>query len=354
MIQYSVRPFLALLICVAMLSCSNDKSIHLDISQEFVYDTASFANCHASTVAATPGGIVAAWFGGTEEKNPDVEIWLSRQVDGRWSVPVSVANGIQNDTLRYPCWNPVLFQYPDGPLWLFYKVGPDPVAWWGEYIVSNDNGITWSSPVRLPDSILGPIKNKPVLLSDGRWIAPSSTEHPTDGRWQVYLEISEDAGKTWTRTEPLNDGIRFHIIQPSLLRYGGDSLQLLCRSMENRLVSIWSTDNGKSWQPADTISVHNPNSGTDAVTLQNGWQLLVYNPTERYEGKWGGPRTPLKVAISRNGTDWRDVATLESEPGEYSYPAVIQAPDGAVHITYTWDRKKIRHAVLQFSSNYFD
>jgi alpha-L-rhamnosidase len=342
------RSISCLVLLGCLLSCNTgDKTESgMTISADFIFDTASFASCHASTIAETPAGLVAAWFGGTEEKHPDVEIWLSRQQDGAWTAPVSVANGIQNDTLRYPCWNPVLFQSPGGPLMLFYKVGPDPVSWWGEYIVSNDNGLNWSAPVRLPEGILGPIKNKPVLLADGRLISPASTEHPTDGRWQVHLEISADTGRTWMKTEPLNDGLQFHIIQPSLLTYGKDSLQLVCRSMENRLVSLWSYDNARTWSSADTISVPNPNSGTDAVTLQDGRQLLVYNPTERYEGKWGGPRSPLSVAISTDGKKWEEILQLETEAGEFSYPAVVQSADGKVHITYTWKREKIRHVEL--------
>lgn len=332
--------------CLLACTTADKKESGLAVRAEFIYDTASFASCHASTIAETPAGLVAAWFGGTEEKHPDVEIWLSRQQDAEWTPPVSVANGIQNDTLRYPCWNPVLYQYPGGPLLLFYKVGPDPVEWWGEYIVSNDNGLNWSQPVRLPEGVLGPIKNKPVLLPDGRLISPSSTENKDDGRWQVHLEISSDTGRTWTRTAPLNDGIQFHIIQPSLLTYGADTLQLVCRSMENRLVSLWSFNNGQSWEAADSISVPNPNSGTDAVTLRDGRQLLVYNPTQRYEGKWGGPRSPLSVAISTDGVKWEEILQLETEPGEFSYPAVIQSADGKVHISYTWKREKIKHVEL--------
>lgn len=332
-----------------LISCNTaDKnSAKIELKSEFIFDTASFASCHASTIAETPAGLVAAWFGGTEEKHPDVEIWFSRQKEGKWTAPLAVANGIQHDSLRYPCWNPVLFQYPGGPLMLFYKVGPDPVSWWGEYIVSNDNGLNWSAPVRLPEGILGPIKNKPVLMPDGRLISPSSTENAADGRWQVHLEISSDTGRTWTKTEPLNDGLQFHIIQPSLLVYGKDTLKLVCRSMENRLVSLWSYNNGQSWSAADTIPVPNPNSGTDAVSLQDGRQLLLYNPTQRYEGKWGGPRSPLSVAISENGKDWQEIAQLETEPGEFSYPAVIQSADGKLHITYTWKREKIRHVELR-------
>ncbi len=332
----------------AYLACSSPKSIELtQLESSFIYDTASFPSCHASTIAETPAGLVAAWFGGTHEKHEDVEIWLSRMENEKWTAPVSVANGVQDSSKRFPCWNPVLFQYPGGPLMLFYKVGADPVEWWGEWITSTDHGKTWSKPVRLPDGMLGPIKNKPVLLDDGRLVCPSSTEHPTDGRWQVHLEISKDTGKTWLSTGPLNDGIKFHIIQPSLLVHSDNKLQLLCRSMENRLASLWSDDNGATWSDLDTIHLSNPNSGTDAVTLQNGWQLLVYNPTERYEGKWGGPRSPLAVAISKDGLQWKEVATLESDEGEYSYPTVIQSADGVIHITYTWKRQKIKYVKLK-------
>ena len=309
--------------------------------QEFIYDTASFPSCHASTIVETPDGLIAAWFGGTQEKHKDVEIWMSRKQNGRWSPPTAVANGIQDDSKRYPCWNPVLFQYPKGPLMLFYKVGPDPVDWWGELKTSSDHGKTWSTAKRLPPGILGPVKNKPVLLSDGRLICPSSTENK-DGRWQVHLEVTTDTAKTWNSSGPLNDGLKYHIIQPSVLLYR-DRQQLLCRSMENRIVSLWSRDGGGNWSQPDTTSLLNPNSGTDAVTLNNGWQLLVYNPTERTKDNWGGSRSPLNVAISKDGIKWKDVLVLENAPGEYSYPAVIQSKDGIVHITYTWNRKKIKY-----------
>jgi alpha-L-rhamnosidase len=138
------------------------------VEQQFIYDTASFLSCHASTIAETPEGLIAAWFGGTHEKHKDVEIWISRKQGSKWTTPVSAANGIQDASKRYPCWNPVLFQFPKGPLMLFYKVGPDPVDWWGEFKTSNDYGKTWSKAYRLPEGILGPVKNKPILLNDGR------------------------------------------------------------------------------------------------------------------------------------------------------------------------------------------
>jgi alpha-L-rhamnosidase len=134
---------------------------------EFIYDTASYPECHASTIAETPAGLVAAWFGGTKERNPDVEIWLSRMENKKWTKGVSVANGIVNDKLRYPCWNPVLFQVPGGDLLLFYKIGPSPSTWKGWMKSSTDNGKTWSAAKALPEGFIGPVKNKPVLLSNG-------------------------------------------------------------------------------------------------------------------------------------------------------------------------------------------
>ena len=334
---------------LTLTSFCQQKPLLQIISQAFIYDTASFSSCHASTITETPEGLIAAWFGGTHEKHKDVEIWVSRKRNGKWSAPVSVANGIQGASTRYPCWNPVLFQYPGGPLMLFYKVGPDPIDWWGELKTSYDYGKTWSKSVRLPEGIIGPVKNKPILISDGRLICPSSTESK-DGRWQVHLEITKDTGKTWVSSGPLNDGLKYHIIQPSLLLYP-DRQQLLCRSQENRIVTLWATDGVRNWSKPDTTSLFNPNAGTDAVTLNNGWQLLVYNPTEKTSNNWGGPRSPLHVAISKDGIVWNDVLMLENAPGEYSYPAVIQSKDSMVHITYTWNRKKIKWVAVKIMND---
>lgn len=313
------------------------------VTSEFIFENAPFPECHASTIIATPEGLVAAWFGGTEEKNKDVEVWLSRNTNGKWTTPVSVANGIQNKRKRYPCWNPVLFQIPEGDLMLFYKVGPSPREWWGELKTSKDGGKTWSKSTRLPRGVLGPIKNKPVLLDNGELICPSSSEH--DG-WRVHFEFTKNWGKTWELIEPINDGKEYSIIQPSVLTYPDGRLQILCRSQNNRIISSWSTDKGKTWSELTPTELPNPNSGTDAVTLNNGWQLLVYNHSEKEEGEWGGPRTPLNVAISKDGSHWKTVLTLEDEAGEYSYPAVIQDAEGRVHITYTYNRKRVKYVQL--------
>ncbi len=305
---------------------------------EFIYDSAPFPSCHASTLEHTPAGIVAAWFGGTDEGEPDVGIWTSRRDSqtGKWSAPVEVANGIQSPEQRYPCWNPVLYQMPDGPLLLFYKVGPSPRKWWGMLITSADSGQSWSAPVRLPEGILGPIKDKPVLYQ-GTLLCPSSTEH--DG-WKAHMEWTADGGKTWAKSDSVADPQGFGVIQPTLLVHAGNKLQILCRSSRKRQIAqSWSSDGGNTWSALEGLSLPNPNSGIDAVNLRDGRMLVVYNHTTR-------GRSPLNVALSGDGQHWQAAAMLENEPGEYSYPAVICTPDGLAHITYTWKRKKLRYAVV--------
>jgi alpha-L-fucosidase len=314
-------------------------------SEEFIFTEAPFRECHASTVVEVrPGKLLAAWFGGSSESRPDVAIWLSAREQGRWTPPVAVADGRINDTLRYATWNPVLFRSRAGTLFLFYKVGPSPREWWGMLKTSPDEGKTWSAPQRLPEGMLGPIKNKPVELADGTLLAPSSVE--TSDRWRVHLEATRDQGQHW-QFIPVDTASAFDVIQPSILVHPGGRLQLLCRSKQGKIIQAWSGDNGKSWGKLTPTHVINPNAGTDAVTLQGGGQLLVYNPAT--PGKeWFEGRSALKVAVSRDGQTWKNVLDLEKgTTEEFSYPAVIQTRDGRVHITYTYDRKTIKYVVLQ-------
>ena len=314
------------------------------LESEFIYEIAPTPECHASTIAETKSGLIAAWFGGQHEKHPEVGIWVSRLEGGKWGKPVEVANGVQPDGHRHPTWNPVLFQPTNGPLMLFYKVGPNPEKWWGMLITSEDDGRTWSVPRRLPDGILGPIKNKPVQLGPkGGLLCPTSTE---DGGWRVHFERTDDSGKTWRRIGPVSaQGI--DAIQPTILRHSDGRLQAIGRTRQGRLFTVESVDGGDSWGAMSLLDLPNPNSGVDAVTLADGRHLLVYNHAGLGKGKWDAGREVLNVAVSTDGKVWQAALVLEKEPGqEFSYPAVIQTADGLVHITYTWKRKRIRHVVL--------
>jgi predicted neuraminidase len=225
---------------------------------------------------------------------------------------------------------------------LFYKVGPSPQGWWGMVRTSRNEGRTWSEARRLPDGILGPIKNKPVQLPDGTLVASSSTESSDrPSRWRVHFERSTDEGLTWTTAAPRGaaEGSEIDAIQPSILMHPGGKLQAVGRTRSGRIFETWSEDEGRTWTPIALTSLPNPNSGIDAVTLRDGRQLIVYNHTTQ-------GRSPLNLSVSRDGKVWEAALVLESELGEYSYPAVIQSADGHVHVTYTWKRQRIKHVEI--------
>lgn len=341
------------LCCVALALTASAASAPLKIIRaEFLNEGAPYPECHASTIVETTAGpLAAAWFGGTKERNPDVGIWFTREEGGRWLPAVEVANGVQPASPRLPTWNPVLFQAPRGPLMLFYKVGPSPSKWWGMVITSTDGGRTWDAPRRLPDGILGPIKNKPVVLADGGWLSAASTEGNEDG-WRAHFELSSDQGATWKKIGSVGKGPGLDAIQPSILFHPNGALQALCRTRQGVIAQTWSRDQGRTWSALTAIDLPNPNSGTDAVTLRDGRQLLVYNHSAHRATEAKGDRYPLDLALSTDGLTWTRVLTLETEPqvSGYAYPAIIQTADGRVHVTYTFGRQRIKHVVLELTS----
>jgi predicted neuraminidase len=318
-----------------LLAADGSESI---LRSEFISESPFVDSVHASTIAETEHGLVAAWFGGTREGAIDVSIWMTREQGGVWSDPAEVANGYEpKEKRRFPCWNPVLFNTRDGDLLLFYRVGPSPSRWWSYVRRSEDGGETWVQMYRLPSGYLGPIKNPPVELPSGTLLCGSSTE---DSGWRVQMEWTTDPFKRWFKTEPLNRAMVIPAIQPAIIMHSTNDLQVLCRTKRGYIAESWSRDGGVSWEQLKRTALPNPNSGLDATKLADGRSLLVYNHAER-------GRHLLNVAVSRDGEEWQAAAVLENEAGaEFSYPTVIQTSDGLVHITYTWKREKVKHVVL--------
>ena len=305
------------------------------IQQEFVYETAPFAECHASTIVETaPGEFFAAWFGGTKEGAKDVAIWGARKTGGTWSAPVELARETNQST-----YNPVLFITKDKKLWLFYKHGLSPKTWNGAKMSSLDGGRTWGDKEYLAAGLYGPIKNKPLLLTDGTVISGTSVE--SDHAWSVWVERSTDNAQSWTKHGPVvyPDQAR-GIIQPAVVQIG-KTIRMYMRSTERIGFITYSDskDGGKTWSSAKITNLPNPNSGIDAVSLKDGRIVLIYNHTAK-------GRSPLNLAVSKDGDKWSEPMVLESEPGEYSYPAIIQAADGSLHATWTWKRLRVKHAVI--------
>ncbi|MFV0541517.1 MAG: exo-alpha-sialidase [Aestuariibaculum sp.] len=316
------------------------------VVEEFVNEGAPYPSCHAATIVETTNGdLVASWFGGTHERNPDVGIWLNKRKNGKWAKAVEVANGVINDTLRYPTWNPVLYQIPEGDLMLFYKIGPSPSTWWGMLMRSTDNGETWSVPEKMPSGFLGPIKNKPELLSNGTLLLPSSAE---ENGWNLRMESTPDYGKTWAMGDTLPKGSHnINAIQPSILLHDGGKLQQIGRTRNRHLFSTWSEDNGKTWSALELLNMPNNSSGTDAVTMKDGQHVLIYNHVWPNKDMNKGYRSPLNIALSKDGVNWEAALVLEdSKISQYSYPAIIQGSDGMLHAIYTWRRQKIKYVKI--------
>ena len=322
------------LMWMALIVCSAPQ-------QEFIFEAASFPSCHASTLAETPNeDILAAWFGGTDEGERDVGIWLSRRGPQGWSPPTKVASDSQ-----CPCWNPVLCIEGDqgsaakpARVWLFYKVGRTPESWSGAYKTSEDGGKTFSEAVLLPAGILGPVKNKPLVTPEGHLLCGSSVE--SYATWAAWVEDFDPRQGTWQKYGPIVVPENLNgIIQPTLIP--GDlpgSYRMFTRATRaiGKICVSDSKDGGKSWSPARPTSLPNPNSGIDAVRLVDGRVVLVHNDTP-------SGRTPLNVSLSPDlGETWKPAVVLENDPGEYSYPAVIQLRSGDVATTYTWRRERIR------------
>ena len=362
------------------------------LEQQFVYTDADFPQCHSATLCfAGNGDLLCAFNGGTAEHDPDTKVRLSRKPAGSdtWTAPEAVAEPGRD---RWCLDNPVLFRIPEPgePLLLWYKIRPgynmkeggidiSTIAFWEAQLMrSYDDGRTWSAPEPLPEGFLGPIKDKPVW-HDGRLVCGSSVQSKyAHIPHRIHFEWSDDRGGTWHWAEP--DSVQLSIpcklrkpgrvgenvdvpadpgryygnwlpissIQPTILIHRDGSLQALCRTGNGKMSTTWSQDNGATWSCETLTDIPQNGSGIDAVTLPDGRFALVYNDFETLPGRSGGPRSPLKVAVSEDGLHWTDVVTLEDDAiKEYSYPAVICDDEGCLHIAYTWRRYRIKYVKVQ-------
>lgn len=310
------------------------------LKRELVFDNAPFPHCHAVAFTQAPDGtLLCAWFSGSHEKNPDTGVWLARYVDGAWTTPREIANGLQASGKRYASWNPVLTTLPDGKVVLMYRIGESPRQWDAFYRVSDDNGQTWGTPQAFPENITGPVRNPPLYLPDGRIVLPSSKEFHSTFGWDLEFDLSDDGGKTWTAVAPDANGI--NAIQPALLRHENGRLQALARTRSDYVATTYSDDNGQTWTPLTLTPVQSPNAGIAAIRLRDGRFAMVHN---------SGPyRNRLVLSLSDNAQDWRTAATLRDDPdpsNHYSYPTIFQTVDGNIHVLYSWRLQNIAHDII--------
>lgn len=301
-----------------------------------------FPQCHASTIVRLENGtLISAWFAGTHEKHDDVAIWYSLLRDQQWSDPK-----IACDTPGIPCWNPVLFSPDQKRVLLYFKSGKEIPTWKTLLSGSDDSGETWSFFVELVQGDVGgrgPVKNKPILLSDKTVLAPASIEKPKV--WEAYVDLSMDGGYTWgpfihiplDRSKLKGSGI----IQPTCWESEPGHVHMLLRSSESYIYRSDSDDYGMTWNEAYPTEIPNNNSGIDLTRLGDGRLLLLCNPVSKNWGK----RSPLTLFSSDdNGHTWTEQIIIASEDHtddcEFSYPAVISYKNN-VFATYTWKRRSI-------------
>lgn len=328
----------------------------MNCKKEFVCRHLPTFNCHASTVLPLDNGdTLVAWFGGTKEGNDDVNIWYSLRHSGEFSIPKEISV-----SPKLPHWNPVLFQKSENEIILFFKVGKKIPKWKTYYCVSSDGGKTFGEPKELViadnSGGRGPVKNKCIRLSNGRVLAPASTENHG---WRCFVDISDDNCESWKKgkyikTEsafaPFNKGNGYcsnktAMIQPTLWESEYGKVSMLTRTSSGKIYRSDSEDHAETWCRAYPTALPNNNSGIDAVAAPGGKLFLVYNPV----GDNWGERSPLVLAESDdNGKTFREILTLEEEKkdSEFSYPAITYK-DGKLYITYTWERLNIVYAEVE-------
>jgi len=309
--------------------------------RDFIFgDDKPFPQCHASNLLRLEGGnFLVVWFGGTREKDDDVGIWLSRGRPGKWTDPLEVAK------LRdVPHWNPVLFQPENGPVHLYFKVGKEIDHWETLLMTSSDGGASWTEASELVPGDKGgrgPVRSKPIVLSNGDWLAPAS--HEDNRVWKTFVDRSTDQGKSWEAGEYLaldrekvpGEGV----IQPTLWESEPGKVHMLIRSSGGQICRSDSEDYGKTWTPIYNTRLPNPNTGIDVTQFDDGTLALAYN---RDDENWGA-RAPLSIALSEdNGQSWPRLLDIETgaPDDEFSYPSIISFGD-TIAVSYTWQRQKI-------------
>ena len=322
--------------------------------------TVRYPSMHASSVCELASGdLLVCSYAGKREGSPDSVVIGSRfdRTKKEWSLPevwVNVAG-------RAPA-NPRVFIGPDQTVWLLVGINYGRWCSGDTYLFSKrsyDGGKTWTDLDLLIEAkgLLG--RNKPLNNSEV-WLIPVEWEKT----WSAAFLRSTDAGRTWQITGDLGREARAHLIQPTVISLNGQSLLAYMRSQEGYIYQSRSFDLGNTWTVPEPTTIPNNNSGIDMVRMRSGLLALAYNPvgipssSPRLDNHWParmpvgfnrwGKRTPLVVAFSRDdGKTWSRSIILEEGPGEFSYPAIIQGRDGALHVTYTYNRIGIKHTEIE-------
>ncbi len=302
------------------------------------------------------GDLYVVYYGGEGEYEGDTAVYGSRLPHGsrQWTRPAIIA-----DTPGRSEGNAVIWQAPDGLVWLFYVTNYGPT--WStsriKYKFSHDRGETWTDSDILAFELGSMVRGRPIVLSDGDYLLG------------VYYETGEDRERTASdtvsyflrynpRTKTWSESTRIRSpngnLQPAQVQITDDYLVAYLRpggdfepNPRRFVLRSESRDGGRTWSDGQDTKFPNPNSAVDFIKLQNGHLMLIYNDTNVED------RMPLTVAISTDGDKSyphrRDIVNI---PGDTAaYPVAIQTRDGKIHVVYTsQERQVVNRAVFEESA----
>jgi len=331
--------WLAALALAALLAGCGQAKPHYAAEYVFEQDP-GYPSCHcASLIELANGDLLCAWYGGSGEGQPDVEVRYSRRAAGAssWTPPTTLV-----DQPGRPEGNPVLWQDPTGKVWCFYctQTGQGWRTSQLKRVTSTDDGATWSLPVNMVNQIGYLVRCPLVVAGNGNWVLPAYDERD----WTGVMFISADQGATWKMSGRISTGggYKASTIQPSLIKRSDGSLRALCRMSPapTKIYESVSTDHGWHWSPPKPTELPNPNASVAQCRLANGHVVLIFNNSAT-------ERTPLTAALSEDeGATWPVMRNLETGEAKFSYPWVMQGSDGLIHVVYTYKRTQIKHVVF--------
>ncbi len=311
---------------------------------ELVFEKIPTAAAHHCSVIceAGNGDLLCLWYGGSYESADDQMLFLARRPAGTrtWSKSQAL---IQNAS--QPPGNGIIFRDAADRLWIVWgrMEGSRPTrrgSGWDRCRLmirsSTDHGTTWSDDRPMFEEDLWCVpRNPPIALKDGTLLlGVEGIDGKTEGSY--FLTLAPGATQ-WQKAAFTDGGSQPAVIE----RHDGSVLALMRHSKNIR--QIESNDGGNHWSEAVATKLKNPDSGITMTRLANGHLLLVYNDSQIN-------RTPLSICRSLDeGRTWEEPLHLESNPGEYSYPSIIQSSDGRIHVTYTFRRYAIKHVEMNES-----
>jgi predicted neuraminidase len=315
----------------------------IDFSSELIFNKIpGYPVHHCSTITEAPNGdLLVSWYSGSYESSDDQVLFLSRRKKNSrfWSTPELLVRSPGK-----PPGNAILFTDQLKRIWLVWgrMDGAQPMSrgkGWDAcklfYRTSSDSGVTWTKDQPFYHDTVGWLpRNLPLFLADGTLVVPISDELNGHGTDLSFFLATKDNGATWTRSGIMRGGE-----QPTIIERNDGSLVAYLR-VRPSILAFESKDGGKTWSEPHTTQWKNPDAGISMRRLKNGHVLLVFNNQDN-------ARTPLHIARSLDQAEtWGKPFELESNPGEYSYPSVMQTSDGKIHIIYTFRRYSIKHVEM--------